>query len=106
MIDINYNKKFGFREDYDPYKRIISQDCFKINNDIYFISTIDLGYNMSFINELELYYETMIFKNENYQGIYQRRYSTREKALENHKNILTNCSYLYGFEYLKGVKDE
>ena len=94
---INYNE-FGFREDYDPKNRIVAQDKIIIDNDEYFISTVDLGYNHSFIEEIELFYETMIFKNGDYSGIYQYRYETREQALKNHNWIIENMKCLYGYK--------
>lgn len=92
-----YNE-FGFREDYDPKNKIVKQDKITIDNDEYFISTVDLGMNHSFIEGLELFYETMIFKNGDYSGIYQNRYETREQALYNHKLIIENMKCLYGYK--------
>ena len=62
MIDRIKNIRFGFREDYDPDKRIVKQDIIKIYNDEYFISTVDLGTNHSFIENYDEYFETMILK--------------------------------------------
>ena len=92
MIDRIKNIRFGFREDYDPDKRIVKQDIIKIYNDEYFISTVDLGTNHSFIENYDEYFETMIFKNNDYNGIYERRYATREQALENHNLLVDNLN--------------
>lgn len=95
MIDRIKNRKYGFREDYDPDNRIVKQDTIMINKDKYFISTIDLGIDFSFLEDYHVYFETMIFKNDNSSGIYQRRYSTREEALKNHIYLVENFSFLY-----------
>lgn len=97
---MNKLSEYGFREDYDPNNRIIRQDKFIIDNDRYFISTVDLGINFSYDDEIPLYYETMIFKNDDWSGIYCRRYETREQALNNHNFIIENLKYLYCYEKL------
>ena len=56
MIDRIKNIRFGFREDYDPDKRIVKQNRIKIYNDEYFISTVDLGMNYSFIENYDEYF--------------------------------------------------
>ena len=43
----------------------------------------------------------MIFKNNDYNGIYERRYATREQALENHNLLVDNLSYFGGYDKVK-----
>ena len=88
--------KSYYRKDYDSNKRIVKQDKIKICNDEYFISTIDLGINFSCIKCRVEYFETMIFKNNNYDhAVYLRRYATRKEALKNHNLLVDNLKCFY-----------
>lgn len=91
MKDKNLLIRCGFREDYNPDNRQLAVDYVEVNNIKYLISTIDLGYNMSFCSSVELYYETMVFDN-NGNSLYCDRYETKEIALEGHKYVLDNFS--------------
>ena len=92
-------EKYGFRKGFDWDNRFMIQTW--VGN--YIISTVDLGLNHQFDNDLPpLYYETMIFikgdtfeerhKEENPFEYYQERYTTEEEAREGHKKTV---------EYLK-----
>ena len=100
--------EYGFRKDYDPKKRIVAQHYFYLNDDKYFISTIDLGIDHSFLEEYPVYYETMIFEmTKNFgEPIFMKRYETREEALNNHNIILENIEYLYNFNKIEKVLKE
>lgn len=74
---------YGFREDFDWDNRFILHT--KIGK--YTISTVDLGLNHQFNDNLPpLYYETMIFSDDgdNAYKSYQVRYSTIEEAINGH----------------------
>lgn len=81
-MEINYKRNI-FRKDYDPYNR------FYIHTRIgkYLISTVDLGCDVSFIKGKPLYYETMIFVNDEFSDNldYQERYKTKKQAILGHK---------------------
>ena len=79
--------QFGYRKDYDPKKRIVKQEYILFKGVQLFVSTIDLGMNHSFVDNVDLYYETMIF-NPSYDPWYQERYTTREDALEGHNKLI------------------
>lgn len=86
-------KMCGFREDYDPNDRIIGGDTVEFQNKKYYVSTVDLGLNHRFGEGEPLYWETMIFKqNEdgtmNWHDFYCDRYSSKEDAEKNHKEIV------------------
>lgn len=95
MIDYS---KFGFRKDYDPKNRFDLKSEVNYKGESYIISTVDLGLNHSFIEGVELYYETMIFKNvediEERWGsgnpfeCFQERYSTEDEARKRHEEIV------------------
>lgn len=76
-------EKYGFREDFDWETR------FDLKTQVgdYTVSTIDLGINHQFDDDLPpLYYETMIFsKNkQNPFEYYQERYTTEIEARKGH----------------------
>ena len=81
-------RKFGFREDFDRETR------FDLKTQVgdYEISTVDLGINHQFDDDLPpLYYETMIFnceQEENQFEYYQERYSTKEEAIVGHEKAI------------------
>ena len=82
-------EKYGFRKGFDWDNR------FKIQTwvDNYIISTVDLGLNHQFDNDLPpLYYETMIFKKENdvidFHELYCERYTTEEEARKGHEKAI------------------
>lgn len=56
-----------------------------INSDI-MVSTVFLGLDHSFGGPIPILYETMIFGGKHDQ--YQKRYATKEEALEGHKKAL------------------
>ena len=60
MIDYS---KFEFRKGYDPNNKFHLKTEVDYKDESYTVSTVDLGMNHSFIEGVELYYETMIFKN-------------------------------------------
>jgi len=95
MIDYT---EFGFRKDYDPYNKFHLKTEVEYKGKSYIVSTVDLGINHSFIEGVELYYETMIFKNsENIKErwgdgnpfeYFQERYSTENEARKRHEEIV------------------
>lgn len=95
MIDYS---KFGFRKDYDPENRFDLKTEVEYKGESYTVSTVDLGINYSFVEGIELYYETMIFKNsenieerwgsDNPFGYFQERYSTEAEAKKRHEEIV------------------
>lgn len=95
MIDYS---KFGFRKDYDPDNKFHLKTEVEYKGEIYTVSTVDLGLNHSFIEGIELYYETMIYKNsENIEDRwgkgnpfehFQERYSTEDEARKRHEEIV------------------
>ena len=99
MVDLKYNLKMGFRRDYDPNNRIVRQDNIFFGKDKYFVSIVDLGIDMSMGIGKPLYYETMIFKNDDMHGIYQRRFNNRHEALNNHYYIIHNFSSYFIKEF-------
>ncbi len=90
---IDYSK-FGFREGFNLDNRFHLISIVKYRGKKYKISTVDLGMNHSFIDGIELYYETMIFKinsNDEENNIFeyfQERYSTEKEARKRHKEIV------------------
>ena len=64
----------------------------KYNGKKFKVSTVDLGLNHSFIEGIELYYETMIFNQSNEEEnpfeCFQERYSTEQEAITRHKEII------------------
>lgn len=86
-------KRCGFREDYDPENRFDLKTKVEYKGKIYTVSTVDLGLDHSFGMGKPLYYETMIFlENEDYKNNefcdFQLRYSTEEEARISHENIV------------------
>lgn len=78
--------KCGFREDFDWETRFDLKK--KVGK--YRISTVDLGLGHSFGIGEPLYYETMIFSDdeENPFEYYQERYTTEEEARKGHKKAI------------------
>lgn len=83
-----FNKKIGFREDFDPIRKF---HLIKRVGD-YEVSTVDFGLDHSFGVGEPLYYETMIFKRkeseENPFEYYQKRYATKKEAKKGHKKAI------------------
>ena len=89
-----YRKGFRFETRFDLKTKI----------DKYVVSTVDLGLNHQFDDNLPpLYYETMIFikenifEHENPFKYYQERYTTEEEARKGHQEAIE-----YVKNYLKG----
>lgn len=81
--------QFGFREDFDLYNRFMKLDHVKLDGKKYLISTVDLGLNHQFIQGgPPLYYETMIFPDDDWSALYLNRYTTEEQAIEGHGKVL------------------
>lgn len=79
------NKKIGFREDFDSLNKWHLVTYVKG----YKVSTVDLGLDHSFGMGEPLYYETMIFNDEqNIFEDYQVRYSTKKEAKKGHKEAI------------------
>ena len=69
----------------DKNYQVIKQD--KLSNG-YFISTVWLGINHSFVfSEKLLLFETMVF-DSNKSSVEQKRYSTEKQALRGHKRFI------------------
>lgn len=91
---------FFYAEDYDPMKRDIGIDFISVNDAIFFISTVDIGYS-SIIGSSR--YETMIFlegektKEElnrlpkSVKELSNQRitYKSREEAEEGHQRVVS-----------------
>lgn len=78
-----FNKKAGFREDFDWTTRWQLKTKVKGCE----VSTVDLGLDHSFGIGAPLYYETMIFGDDRFEG-YQERYSTKKEAKKGHKKAI------------------
>jgi len=92
-VDKYILKRCGYREDFDPENRFDLKTKVEYKGKIYTISTVDLGLDHSFGMGKPLYYETMIFlENEDYKNNefsdFQLRYSTEEEARISHENIV------------------
>lgn len=90
VIEHNYkaeikelNKIAGFREGFDWATRWQLKTKVKGCE----ISTVDLGLDHSFGIGAPLYYETMIFGDDKFEG-YQERYSTKKEAKKGHKEAI------------------
>ena len=89
-----FNREFGYREDFDFMNRFRLKTIVKYKRKKYLVSTIDLGLNHNFLNEGEpIYYETMVFliKKDTKQleeSFMQARYSTEKQAKQGHKFIV------------------
>lgn len=83
-------EKAGFRKGFSWDNRF----DLKTKVDKYTISTVDLGINHQFNDDLPpLYYETMIFNLENKEeenpfDYYQERYTTEEEAIAGHERAI------------------
>lgn len=78
-----WKTKLGYREDFDFLNRWELKTKFKG----YVVSTVDLGLDHSFGIGAPLYYETMIFGDDRFEG-YQVRYSTKKEAKKGHKETI------------------
>lgn len=98
-VDKEILKRCGFREDYDPENRFDLKTKVEYKGKVYEVSTVDLGIDHNFGGGEPLYYETMIFLNddtkdifekakENEFGWFQKRYSTEKEARIGHKAIV------------------
>lgn len=92
-VDKYILKRCGYREDYDPENRFDLKTKVEYKGETYIVSTIDLGIDHNFGMGKPLYYETMIFlENEDYKNNefsdFQLRYSTEEEARISHENIV------------------
>lgn len=81
--------KYGFREGFSWENRF----DLKTRVGDYEVSTVDLGLNHQFNDDLPpLYYETMIFKVDNdkvnFRDLYCERYSTEEEARIGHQKAI------------------
>lgn len=82
-------EKYGFRKGFDWDNRFMIQTWVGK----YIISTVDLGLNHQFNDDLPpLYYETMIFKKEkdviDFRELYCERYTTEEEAKKGHDKAI------------------
>lgn len=92
-VDKYILKRCGYREDYDHENRFDLKTKVEYKGETYIVSTIDLGIDHNFGMGKPLYYETMIFlENEDYKNNefsdFQLRYSTEEEARISHENIV------------------
>lgn len=92
-VDKYFLKRCGFREDFDWKNRFDLKTKVEYKGKIYTVSTVDLGLDHNFGMGKPLYYETMIFlENEDYKNNefsdFQLRYSTEEEARISHENIV------------------
>lgn len=87
-MSINW-EEFGFRKGFDPENRFIKQEEIYYKGKYLYVSTVDLGLDHSFMSDIPLYYETMIFQEPSRKDVYQFRYSTEEEARAGHQKVLT-----------------
>lgn len=98
-VDNYILKRCGFREDFDPENRFDLKTKVEYKGKIYTVSTVDLGLDHSFGGGKPLYYETMIFLDDDTKDIFEKakenefsdfqlRYSTEEEARISHENIV------------------
>lgn len=81
----------GIRKDYDETKRVVKQELITFQGKIYYVSTVDLMFYHSFGGGPPLYYETMIFlNNDDFKDMYFNRYSTRDEALKGHEELVAD----------------
>lgn len=89
-----FNREFGYREDFDFMNRLNLKTIVKYEGKKYLVSTVDLGINHNFMKEGEpIYYETMVFpiyeNTRNFgESIISLRYSTEKQAKQGHKFIV------------------
>ena len=92
-VDKYILKQCGFREDFDWENRFDLKTKVEYKGKTYTVSTVDLGLDHNFGLGKPLYYETMIFlENEDYKNNefsdFQLRYSTEEETRIGHENIV------------------
>lgn len=86
-----FNREFGYREDFDFMNRFHLRTIVKYEGKKYLVSTVDLGLNHNFLKEGKpIYYETMVFlidkdKKQPEESFMQARYSTEKQAKKGHK---------------------
>lgn len=89
-----FNREFGYREDFDFMNRFHLSTVVKYEGKKYLVSTVDLGINHNFLKEGEpIYYETMVFpiyeNTRNFgESIISLRYGTEKQAKQGHKFIV------------------
>lgn len=89
-----FNREFGYREDFDFVNRFHLSTVVKYEGKKYLVSTVDLGINHNFMKEGEpIYYETMVFlidkdKKLPEESFMQARYSTKKQAKKGHKFVV------------------
>lgn len=86
-------KTIGYREDFDPDNRVVKQENIVVGKNTYFISTVDLGLDHSFIGGEPLYYETMVFIRKDdgevdFSEQYVDRYTTKTEAIVGHSWVV------------------
>lgn len=79
-----FRRRLGYRFDYDEEKRVVNQEYIRHNGKRFFISTVDIGIDMSITGNPPLYYETMVFPARQWDAVFCKRYSTRDEAAEGH----------------------
>lgn len=91
---------FGYREDYDRENKRIDDTIVNIGEKNYWVSTVDVGLDMSYDENPPLYWETMIFECDadgnvlSWSALYCNRYSSKEDAIDGHANAVKNCAEL------------
>ena len=82
----NEGNVFGFREDFNWETRFDLKT--QVGN--YKVSTVDLGIDHNIWGNKPLYYETMIFSDneDNQFEYYQERYATEEEARKGHEKAI------------------
>lgn len=84
--------KYGFRDDFDPSKKVVKQEDIEFEGNQYFVSTVDLGIDHRFGEGAPLWYETMIFPKGKYEDMYCDRYETKEEALSSHEKLVQDIN--------------
>lgn len=83
---------FGFRVDYDEKNRVVKQESIVFENERYTVSTVDLGIDYGSGRGLPLYWETMMFRENDVLDLYCERYSSRELALQGHIQLVSDIA--------------
>lgn len=83
---MNDLKNYGFRKGFDWETRFVLKT--QVGN--YKVSTVDLGIDHNMFGDKPLYYETMIFSDDedNQFEYYQERYTTEEEARKGHEEAI------------------
>lgn len=70
--------------------RVVQQDYIETAKGTALLSTVFLGLDHSFGGRTPILWETMLFEADGH-GEYQKRYSSREEALETHQALLVEA---------------